>query len=125
MRRPLLATLGVLLATSGCARAAAHAETPVPPPPHGPHPRVALTPAVLAALKAKVSSPGVEAALSFCRKAKTSRGTPDGYQGDEWAFGASAKNPLPGAIAATAGEACTSITIPCSLICRAFPRPRG
>ena len=90
MRRPLLAAFGMLLATSACARAAAHAETPVPAPPHGPHPRVALTPAVLAALKAKVSSPGVEAALSFCRKAKTSRGTPDGYQGDEWAFGASA-----------------------------------
>jgi len=70
--------------------AAAAPKIVAPPPPRGAHPRIALTPPVLAALKGKLSSPGVEAALTACRRAQTQPGAPDGYQGDGWAFPASA-----------------------------------
>jgi hypothetical protein len=84
--------------THGCEASSSSAQAapplpplpPAPPAPHGPHPRLALTRPVLAALKAKLGSPGVAAAIAECRKAPLQLGAPDGYQGDSWAFPASA-----------------------------------
>src|SRR4051812_39249448 len=62
-----------------------------PPPPAGPHPRIALNAATLAALKPLVGVSGgaVAAAVDACKKAASAPGSPSGYQGDAWAFGAS------------------------------------
>ena len=62
-----------------------------PPPPSGPHPRIALTPAVLAELKAGSTRSGsaMADAIELCEKTPIAPGTPSGYQGDAWSFAAS------------------------------------
>jgi hypothetical protein len=60
--------------------------------PHGPHPRIALTPSVKAALASQVGQNGsaAHAVIEACRQANTARGASSGYQGADWATGASA-----------------------------------
>ena len=79
---------GVGVAALCCATAALAA----PPPPRGPHPRIALTAPVLSTLKRQLASPGsaVAAAVRACRASDPATGAPSGYQGDQWAFPASA-----------------------------------
>jgi MYXO-CTERM domain-containing protein len=62
-----------------------------PQPPSGPHPRIALTPTVLAAMKARAADgkSAVSEAIAACRAIDPAPGLPSGYQGDAWAFGAS------------------------------------
>src|SRR5262245_31253619 len=63
-----------------------------PPPPRGPHPRIALTAPVLASLKGQLahSDGAVADAVRMCRQADPAPGAGSGYQGDAWAFPASA-----------------------------------
>src|SRR5207245_2816386 len=61
-----------------------------PPPPHGPHPRIALSPAVLTALKGKAAADAVAAAADMCKTAPVARGAASGSQGFDWAAAASA-----------------------------------
>jgi hypothetical protein len=65
---------------------------PTPPVPTGPHPRIALTKPLLATLRQNAKRPDSQAAraLRACQKADPHPGLPDGYQGNEWAFAASA-----------------------------------
>jgi hypothetical protein len=85
----------VIASLCGASVLLALAATPAfaaPPPPAGPHPRIALNPATLAALKAKATTRGsaVADAIEACKKAAVAAGSPSGYQGDAWAFAASA-----------------------------------
>jgi hypothetical protein len=82
----------VLAALAAAALLQARDAGAAPPPPRGPHPRIALTAPVLAALKrqASASQGPVAAAIQACRKNTTAAGSPSGYQGDAWAFPASA-----------------------------------
>ena len=75
-----------------CAFGAARAVLASPPPPRGPHPRIALTPPMLAALKGQLPNAGsaVAAAVHACRSVDPAAGMPSGYMGDAWAFPASA-----------------------------------
>jgi hypothetical protein len=63
-----------------------------PPAPRGAHPRIVLTPQVLATLKqkAKDDDSATAAVIASCRKAAPAKGQGDGYQGSNWAFPASA-----------------------------------
>jgi len=83
---------GVGLAWGVWLAMAAPSAHAAPPTPAGPHPRIALTPAVLAALKAKAATSGtaVADAVAVCRKVAPEPGMSSGYQGDAWAFPASA-----------------------------------
>jgi hypothetical protein len=83
-----------LLALAGCRggkQAVAAREAP-PPAPRGAHPRIALTPQVLANLKQKAKDDDsvTAAVIQQCRKAAPAKGLGDGYQGSNWAFPASA-----------------------------------
>jgi hypothetical protein len=85
-RRSSIVALSLLVVIApGSARAA-------PPAPAGPHPRIALDAATLAALTSRAKTPGtaIHDAIVACEKAATNPGSPSGYQGDAWAFGASA-----------------------------------
>jgi hypothetical protein len=84
-RSVFLVLVSGALARAGVAVAA-------PPPPAGPHPRIALSAPALGVLKAKVgdASSATAAAIAECRKAAPTSGDSSGYQGDAWAFPASA-----------------------------------
>jgi MYXO-CTERM domain-containing protein len=87
-RRAAAGGMVAVLATLGLA-----AEAPAAPqPPSGPHPRIALTPPVLAALKARAADKrsAVADAIAACRAVDPAPGMASGYQGDAWAFPASA-----------------------------------
>ena len=64
----------------------------MPPPPGGPHPRIGLSAAVRATLKAQLETRGsaIAAAVAQCEKAPVAAGTPSGYQGLDWAANANA-----------------------------------
>ena len=68
------------------------ASAAAPPPPAGPHPRIGLSAAVRATLKAQLGTRGsaIAAAVAQCGKAPVAAGTPDGYQGLDWASNANA-----------------------------------
>jgi len=79
-----LAFVAVVLLASAPGRAA-------PPPPAGPHPRIALAPPVRASLKRKVGASGsaVAAVIAECEATNPEPGMSSGYQGGSWAFRAS------------------------------------
>jgi hypothetical protein len=78
--------LGVLVAFLVSAAAIA-----APAPPHGQHPRIALTPTVLATLKPdlKVPTSGAALAVEECKKVNIGPKSQSGYQGLDWASPAS------------------------------------
>jgi hypothetical protein len=82
---------GVLAVVAATAAAlGAPAALAAPQAPSGPHPRIILTPNVLAALKGRAKSGAVADAIEACRAVDPKPGLASGYQGDAWAFPASA-----------------------------------
>jgi hypothetical protein len=91
MRRGGRGGLRAAIAVAALAAAPAQTARAAPSPPSGPHPRIALGPSVLAALKARVGGRGAVAeAVSACKGVEPAPGMSSGYQGDAWAFPASA-----------------------------------